>query len=177
MNNRIVISGCSGGGKSSLLDSLESRGYKTVQEAGRRVVAAEVKLGSEALPWKNMLLFLERAIDLASEDFEKVSQDNGPVFFDRSLVDLILAYEHYTDDVKYNNRLETTRYAERVFFTPPWPEIYVRDSERQHSLGEAVNEYRRLEIGYPKLGYDIHVLPKSSVEVRTNVIVDRLGLR
>jgi len=124
-----------------------------------------------------MPLFLERAIDLASEDFKKIYQEAGPVFFDRSLVDLILAYEHYTGDTKFNKRLETSRYAECVFFTPPWPEIYTKDSERQHSLGDAIKEYRRLEVGYPKLGYDIHVLPKSSIEVRTNVILDRLGLR
>jgi len=80
LNNHIVISGCSGGGKSTLLDSLQSQGYKTIQEAGRRVVAAEVELGSEALPWKNMPLFLERAIDLASEDLEKVHQETDPVF-------------------------------------------------------------------------------------------------
>jgi predicted ATPase len=34
----VVISGCSGGGKSTLLAELARRGYRTVEEPGRRIV-------------------------------------------------------------------------------------------------------------------------------------------
>jgi len=47
----VVISGCSGGGKSTLLAELGSHGYATVEEPGRRIVKEELKAGGPALPW------------------------------------------------------------------------------------------------------------------------------
>jgi hypothetical protein len=35
----------------------------------------------------------------------------------------------------------TYRYNRHVFLTPPWPEIFVTDQERRHSLAEAIAEY------------------------------------
>ena len=174
MNNYIIISGCSGGGKSTLLEALSSQGFNVVEEAGRRTVQSEHLKGGAALPLKNMPLFLKRAIALAIQDFAKVSTLTGPVFFDRSLVDLVIAYEHFTGSTKFTKILTTNQYASKVYFTPPWPEIYVNDAERQHSLEDAIKEYRRLESGYPKFGYEIQILPKASVQKRAKIIIDTL---
>ncbi|MBN9554045.1 MAG: AAA family ATPase, partial [Alphaproteobacteria bacterium] len=51
MKNFIAISGCSGGGKSTLLDALRQRGFTVVEEPGRRVVRHEIETGGNALPW------------------------------------------------------------------------------------------------------------------------------
>lgn len=50
MNHFVIISGCSGGGKSTLLDELKQRGYPVVPEAGRRIVQEEMQAGGQALP-------------------------------------------------------------------------------------------------------------------------------
>lgn len=47
----VVLSGCSGGGKSSLLAALARRGHAVVEEPGRRIVAEETRSGGSALPW------------------------------------------------------------------------------------------------------------------------------
>ena len=47
----VVISGCSGGGKSTLLIELGQRGYATVEEPGRRIVKEEMLGAGLALPW------------------------------------------------------------------------------------------------------------------------------
>jgi predicted ATPase len=47
VNRFVVISGCSGGGKSTLLIELGRRGYATVEEPGRRIVKEEM-LGEAA---------------------------------------------------------------------------------------------------------------------------------
>jgi AAA domain len=47
VNRFVVISGCSGGGKSTLLIELGRRGYATVEEPGRRIVKEE-RLGEAA---------------------------------------------------------------------------------------------------------------------------------
>ena len=148
-----------------------------VQEAGRRTAQDETAQASGALPWVNMPLFLERAIELAAHDYEAADPEGSLVFFDRSLLDLILAYEHVTGTSKYQKLLVQMRYRSTVFFTPPWPEIYVRDAQRRHSFDEAVQEYDRLVRGYPKYGYDIHILSKTSVAARVKIIRDTLSFR
>ena len=177
MNNRIIISGCSGGGKSTLIRALAELGCNTVEEAGRRVVETESRLKSAALPWLNMPLFLERAIKLAANDFDRSISVSVPVFYDRSLVDLILAYKHFTGSAKFDRYLETKRYSQTVFLAPPWEEIYVTDVARQHSFESAAEEYERLEIGYLDLGYDIEILPKTDVKSRVEFILNWLGKR
>ena len=157
-----------------MLEILRAKGYKVVDEAGRRVAQDESAQASGALPWLNMRAFLERAIDLSARDYEAAAREVGPIFFDRSLIDLILAYEHIAGRSKYHSWLHKMPYARQVYFTPPWPEIYVPDPERRHSFEEAKQEYKRLEFGYPQLGYEIQVLPKTSVEARVQIILDNL---
>ena len=51
MNRFVVISGCSGGGKSTLLAELGRRGHTVIEEPGRRIVIEEMNNGGSALPW------------------------------------------------------------------------------------------------------------------------------
>ena len=90
----MVISGCSGGGKSSLIAELQRRGHAVVEEAGRRIVREETAAGGRALPWVDMAAFARRAIALALEDRESAAELPGTVFFDRSVVDVAAALDH-----------------------------------------------------------------------------------
>jgi predicted ATPase len=60
--------------------------------------------------------------------------------------------------------------------TPPWPEIYANDSDRQHGLQEAIAEYERLLVAFTSLGYIIEVLPKVGVDQRADIIIEGLKL-
>jgi len=177
MTNRFVIlSGCSGGGKSTLLGELAQRGFATQQEPGRRIVAEALVRRGSALPWVDPRAFLERALALALEDRRLWAGHTGWVFFDRGLVDAasgIAALDGGEGLMRLGGRL---RYHKTVFFTPPWPEIYVRDPERRHTLDQAQGEYDRLLVDFPRLGYDVVVLPKTDVVSRANFVMSRLGL-
>ena len=83
----VVISGCSGGGKSTLLAELARRGHRVVDEPGRRIVADEMDRGGSALPWVDPVAFARRAVDLARADREAVRGMSGWAFFDRGLID------------------------------------------------------------------------------------------
>ena len=83
---RIVLSGCSGGGKSTLLAELSRRGHATVDEPGRRVVKAELAHGGDGVPWLNLTRFMDLALQLAIADFGTAAH-SGVTFFDRSVVD------------------------------------------------------------------------------------------
>ena len=171
MKNYIVISGCSGGGKSTLLRALQSKGFETIGEAGRRIVKVQIQTSGTALPWVDMRLFLEEAIVLALDDYEKHSAFSETRFFDRGLVDLILAYSHVTGLTSYDHLLTAKPYASRVFLTPPWPDIYVTDSERLHSFEDAEKEYDRLKNGWASLGYEVVIIPKADVETRVDFVL------
>jgi predicted ATPase len=174
MDRFVVLSGCSGGGKSTLLAELDRRGHTTVQEPGRRIVRAEMAGNGRALPWVDRAAFLRRALALAAADFAAVRAQPGWVFFDRGLVDAAAGLEAATGEPVLAQINGSHRYHRQVFLTPPWPEIYVTDRERRHSLEEAVVEYERLLRVYPTLGYQVCVLPKVGVAERADVILRAL---
>src|SRR5580698_11366292 len=65
MDRFIVISGCSGGGKSTLLSELKRRGHAVMEEPGRRIIADELQGSGQALPWINLTAFAERAVEMS----------------------------------------------------------------------------------------------------------------
>jgi predicted ATPase len=81
----IIISGCSGGGKSTLLDELRRQGYPTVEEPGRRIVNEQLLSGGTALPWTDRVAFARGCIALALSDRKAGRRLKGRwVFFDRA---------------------------------------------------------------------------------------------
>ncbi|GGE22048.1 ATPase [Aureimonas endophytica] len=174
MNRFVMISGCSGGGKSTLLAELAGRGFAVVEEPGRRVVAEERARSGTALPWIDMAAFARRALDLARGDYEAARHREGTVFFDRGLVDAAVALGHATGEAWPAWLRDRCRYHRRVFLTPPWPEIYAGDAERRHDLPAAIAEYERLLAAYPALAYEITILPKTSVAARAETILAAL---
>ena len=175
MNRFVVISGCSGGGKSTLLAELAQRGHATVEEPGRRIVREELESGGDALPWVDAIAFLRRAVQMALADLEGAGRLEGWVFFDRGLVDAASALEHLTGEPALARTQAGRRYHRRVFLAPPWPEIYETDTERRHDLDSALPEYDRLLRDYPTLGYAVTVLPKDSVAARADLVLAALG--
>jgi predicted ATPase len=170
MERFVVISGCSGGGKSTLLAELGKRGHPIVEEPGRRIVKQELQEGGTALPWKDEQAFSRRAIAMALQDRAAAAALNGWVFFDRSLVDAAAFLQHLTKEPILTSIAQSHRYHQTVFLTPPWPEIYVNDPERRHDMEAAEAEYTRLLVAYPMLGYKVSILPKVSVAERADMI-------
>lgn len=172
MSRCVVISGCSGGGKSTLLAELARRGYWTVDEPGRRVVREQVSSGGSALPWRDPLAFLRRASTLAQDD--RAACAGALTFFDRGLLDAAIGLEHLTGASAASLLADCPRYDPLVFLTPPWAEIYVGDAERRHGLDAAVAEYERLLAGLPRLGYDVIIIPKAGVSARADFVMTAL---
>ena len=180
MPRLVIISGCSGGGKSSLLALLRERGYAVVEEPGRRIVQAEMASGGTALPWQDMEAFLRRAIDMAVADRAKALASSAAlssriVFFDRSLIDAAAALEELTGQPSLAALAAQHPYNRTVFMTPPWPEIFVSDAERRHDMASAIHEYERLLRAYASLGYETTILPKTSISARADFILSALG--
>ncbi|MEP9350769.1 AAA family ATPase [Xanthobacter sp. KR7-225] len=174
MERYVVISGCSGGGKSTLIAELARRGFAVVEEPGRRIVAEQIRQGGSDLPWVDLAAFARRAVAMALEDRSAALARAGWVFFDRGLVDAAVALEYATREPIAEVLCNAHRYHRNVFMTPPWPEIFGGDDARRHDLSTAVAEYERLLAAYPKLGYEVTILPRAPVADRADFIVGQL---
>ena len=175
MSRFVILSGCSGGGKSTLLDALAERGFAVVPEPGRRIVAKELAGDGAALPWIDLAAFARRAVALALDDLAAHRDTPGWVVFDRGLVDAAAALAHATGVSAAEIVCAGPPLHRTVFLTPPWPEIYVADAERQHGFDDAVAEYERLAALYPALGFEVVVLPKSNVAERADLVMRTLA--
>jgi predicted ATPase len=174
VNRFVVISGCSGGGKSTLLAELGRRGYTVIEEPGRRIVMEEMNNGGSALPWVDMAAFAHRAIMMALVDRSSAPVSGAWIFFDRSLIDAAVALQQLTREPVLEQFGQTHRYHHRVFLAPPWPELYMIDRERRHKPAAAVAGYYRLLKAYPSLGYEVSVLPRVGVVERAEFVLRML---
>jgi predicted ATPase len=171
----VLITGCSGGGKSSLLEELRARGHHVVEEAGRRIVEQELEAGGAALPWIDPLAFTHRAIEMALADREAARNLSGWVFFDRGLIDAASALEQRTGEPVLKALDALHGYHRRAFLAPPWPEIYRTDAERRHGFEDSLPEYHSLETALPALGYHVITLPKVPVAARADFVLATLA--
>lgn len=156
-----------------MLAELEARGFATVPEPGRRIVAEEMKKGGQVLPWMDLAAFAERAMTVARADRAAAADRDEWVFFDRGLIDAAVALEQALGKPVLG-KIAAERYHRRVFVVPPWPEIYINDAGRRHGLREAVGEYERLLKAFGALDYDVEVLPKTDVGARADFILEKL---
>ena len=176
MGTPVLLTGCSGGGKSTLLAEMARRGWSVRAEPGRRVVEDEMTSGGTATPWTDIAAFEDRCIALALADHLSALQNPGPVLCDRGLVDALCnrarrqpltAAEHAL--------LHRVRYAETVIFAPPWPALFQPDEARRHGLAEAVAEAEALQAFLPEIGYRVATLPRAPVGDRAAWLEARLA--
>jgi predicted ATPase len=163
MAGRILLSGCSAGGKSTLLSALAARGHAVVEEPGRRVIAA-----GGPRPEADLAGFLEACVALALADFAAAGNAPGPVIFDRGLPDALSGLDALgAPGGAARTRLwGSHRYAPVVLMAPPWPELFVQDGDRTHGLAPAIAEHDRLRRDYRRHGYRMQALRRAPVAVR-----------
>jgi predicted ATPase len=175
---RIVISGCSGGGKSTLIDELSSRGFHTLAEAGRTIVRWELETNGQALPWIDPPLFAKKLATLAIDLFDTAVELEDLVFFDRCAIEPLVYSQMQGIELpdKVRHRANGCRYDDPIFMVPPWEEIFAVDTERRHTFREAVVEYDALLKTFSEFGYKVCVIPKMAVENRIEYILGELSI-
>ena len=172
----VVVSGCSGGGKSALLAEMAARGHPVFPEPGRQVVKEEMLIGGNALPWIDPAAFAERCIARAAYFFNSARPEAGPVLFDRSIVDAVAALARLGALPPHcAAAARAYRYGPRVFMVPPWPELFAADPERRHGFDAAVAEYDDLMRAYPAHGYATELVPTVSVSTRADFLEAELA--
>lgn len=175
----VVLTGCSGGGKSTLLAALAGEGFPTFEEPGRQIVKEQLFIGGSALPWVDPLGFAALAVSRSMHHLALAARSDRRAFFDRGIVDAVSYLEHLDIPVPPPLRKAVTRlrYHETVFVAPPWRQIFAADTERRHSFDVAVAEYRSLVRTYERLGYSPVELPKTDSKGRIRFVLEHLAVR
>lgn len=177
MNKLVIISGCSSGGKSTLLTELNVNGYSVVPEVGREIVKEQLGIHGDITPWQNPIQFCEILIERSIAAYHQAKTlshvKEQVIFFDRSFLEGVSYYQtlELDDSKKYDHFVYELRYYSTIFMAPPWQEIFCQDEERKHSFEESVSEYERLMRVYPQYGYSTIELPKTSIKERADFIL------
>jgi predicted ATPase len=173
----VVLSGCSGGGKSRLLSALAARGYRVFAEPGRQVIREQNYIGGDATPEKDVLKFLDFTISRTLYHMTSAASTDAVVFFDRSIVDQVAGFERMGLEMPAHLKraAELFRCHHRVFIVPPWREIFRNDAERRHSFEDAVANHEVQMKTYERFGYELVMVPKLSVEGRADFVLKTLS--
>jgi predicted ATPase len=177
---RVVVTGASSGGKTTILEELKKRGYCVGEEVSRMLIKELKEQGREELLPKNNRDRFERLLLMRKvEEYLLGSLNcNSPYdiqFFDRGLPDAIGFYRADGLEPPQEIIQACKRYKyDAVFLVPPWQEIYTTDDERKEDFGRAVKVYEQIKLAYTELGYDPIEIPKVSVEARLKFVKSNL---
>lgn len=164
--NFFIFTGGPGVGKTTVLDELEGRNFRCVQEVARQVIKEQPETISKDPEWRRGTEFPELTLKRSVELYlSENSGNSGITFFDRGIID---SFSHPEMDKSAANAF---RYNKTVFIFPPWKEIYRMDEERIQTYEESVNVYYKVIKIYTELDYELLEVPKAGVKERADFII------
>lgn len=172
-----VITGGPGFGKTTLINLLASWGYPTCPEMARELIR-EHSLPGTANPFLQLPAGFEKVMAEYRIDFLQSVPTQNIAFADRGLPDQV-AYSRWRGKKPGIFILEAAakyRYAEQVFITPPWPEIFRKDSDRKEDFDQACAIHQLILEVYGELGYEPVEIPPGLPEERVKFILGKTGL-
>lgn len=174
---KIVLIGGPGTGKTTILDILKERGFFCFDEVSRAVTLKAQEKGIEQLFLTDPLLFSKMLLEGREEQYlEATKREENIVFFDRGIPD-VYAYLNYFDTKYPTIFIEKSKQYQYdlIFHFSPWKEIHTTDNERYETFEESCKIDKFLIEAYSYLGYKIINVPFGTVSERTNFITNSLS--
>jgi predicted ATPase len=177
MKEIFVITGAPCAGKSSIISELDLRGFKCLPEESRILIKELIEAKSNLVPWSDLLGFNKMLIKRQINQY--LSAPEGHSFFDRSFVDDIGYLRHSNASIpeEFFEAINKYRFNKTVFFTEPWEQIYVNDSERKEPFDAAVRLSDHMKKAYLDAGYEVIAVPKLTIPERVDFILKSVGLK
>jgi len=176
MQQKIVITGGPGTGKSTVIEELIQLQYTCMPEISRKITLDARQKGIEQLFLKKPLLFSQLLLDGRENQFYQAEEKNKEiVFFDRGIPD-VHGYMNYLGVDYPQNYIEKSmklRYS-YVFMMPPWQKIYITDNERYESFEQSLAIHNHLKRTYLELDYKIVEVPTGTVQKRIKFILNKI---
>jgi predicted ATPase len=167
----VIVTGGPGAGKTALLAELATKGYPTVEESARAVIAERLARGASRRP--DALTFAQEILRRDIEKYVSQPRTSSWVFFDRGLVEA-LSMLHEASPLfpgELESMLTTYPFHPTVFVLPPWEIIYANDAERDQSFAEAVDVHARVVHWYRSCGYVLNEVPRFPVAERAEYVL------
>ncbi|KGJ11976.1 putative ATPase [Paracoccus versutus] len=176
VEHMIVVTGGPGSGKSSLIDAMAQRGFRTMPEAGRAIIRDQIKIGGKALPWADRALFAELMLGWELRSYQEALASDALVLMDRGIPDAVgyLTLCGLPVPAHFETAAKTHPYKKRVFLAPYWDAIFTQDTERKQDRQEAEATARVMAETYSRLGYQIVELPLVGIEQRADFVAENL---
>jgi predicted ATPase len=171
----VILTGGPGAGKTTLLTALAARGYITVEESARAIIAERLARGESRRP--ELVTFAREILRRDIEKYVRQPPTPGWVFFDRGIVDALGMLQEVSplSDTELQRTLASYRFHPSVFILPPWEAIYATDAERDQSFAEAVHVHAKVVAWYRTCGYLLHEVPCLPVPDRAHYVLDLLA--
>jgi predicted ATPase len=172
-----IFTGGPGAGKTTLLEALRARGCRCVDEAARAILKQQAAIGGNATHDGDQVRYRDLVLERSIADFEAVSEQTAPVFFDRGIPEMrdYAVPEGAETPTHVAEAIARYRYGEPVFIFPPWQEIYRHDEERRHTFDHAERVFDVCGAAYRACGYTLVEVPRLPVEARADFILQRLA--
>lgn len=157
---RVILTGGPGVGKTTVLRELASLGYATVDESARAIIRERVAAGLSPRPEPGA--FAAEILRRDMSKYQQTSEHGGWTFFDRSALEAVGMVQEASamSAPEVAALLAGFSFHPSVFILPPWPEIYTKDDERDHSLDHCIAVHAALVSWYTKCGYQLQEVPR-----------------
>ncbi len=183
MQQKIVITGGPGTGKTSIIKELERRNYFCYHEVIRELTLEAKEQGNLTDLSTNPIAKVDDSMSFnlkilngrINQFKDALKKKDNLIFFDRGIADVLAYMDFFKQpyDAIFTEPCKTHRYT-KIIILPPWKAIYTSDEERFESYEEAVEIHYALENSYKKFGYDIVEIPFGNVKERTDFLLDSL---
>ena len=175
MNQKYIITGGPGTGKTSIIKELIKRGFVCHHEKTREIISEQINNGGDILPWKNQIAFENKIANIRTQQY-LATKENSICFFDRSPLDCIayLKLNNLKATSKILKNIQKCDFNKTVFYTPIWEEIYINDNERKENIEQAKKIEKAILHIYKSRNYELIEIPKCSIIERTNFIISTI---
>ena len=175
MNQKYVITGGPGTGKTSIIKELSSRNFFCVKENARKIVFSR---DSKVDKLSSYIHYENKISDLRTKSYA-ITPNNQICFFDRSVFDCLayLKIKKIEASSQIKKNIKTCVFNKKLFFTPFWAEIFKNDKVRTESITEAKKIEKTLLEIYKSFGFKPIIIPKDKVSKRVDFIISYLNLK
>ena len=167
MNQKFIITGAPGTGKTSIINELKKRGHLCAPEINPSNISNK-KI-------KNNRLLLSEFL-FQNRQIQYTKSDDQLMFFDRSMIDVIayLIYWKEPYPTEWNKTIKKLQYFNNIFYTPCWKKIYTNTNYRQETFQESAQIDTILKKTYLDYNYNITEIPKLDVTDRVEFILQHI---